>query len=148
MNPSPLIAVDEFLLFFVGFFKVLCFVLFGCFLVDMINVRSCVSPNATTRQTPVGYSLSLQQFFFPQTFYYAPLLHTSPLGAWHLDFLFIYLFIYFLLAGPTHTYPPGSGLGIYKRTQQYLLHNEAGSKTPHVFITMKLAVTHSISSSQ
>ena len=43
---------------------------------------------------------------------------------------------------PTHTNPPGSGLGtggilfdkrIYKSTQLDLLHNEAGSNTQHIF---------------
>ena len=53
MNPSPLsFAVDEFLVGFC-FLYLFCFV--WCFLVDKINVnvRSCVSPTATTRQTPV-----------------------------------------------------------------------------------------------
>ena len=81
-----------------------------------------------------------------------------------------FIFKSLLLACPTHTNPPGSGIGtrgilfekhIYKSKQLYLLHNEvgsntqhnllhneAGSNTQHIFFTLKLAVTHSISSSQ
>ena len=77
MNPSPLsFVVDEFFLGFC-FLSLFCFV--WCFLVDKINVRSCVSPTATTRQTPVICSFS---FFF------------SP-GIHKIFFLIIYLFIYF-----------------------------------------------------
>ena len=45
-----------------------------------------------------------------------------------------------MLACPTHTYPPGSGIGtggilfekhIYKSKQLYLLHNEVGINTQH-----------------
>ena len=44
----------------VGFFVCLfCFV-WCCFVVDKINVRSCVSPTATTRQTPVSVCFFLQ----------------------------------------------------------------------------------------
>ena len=48
-------SVDELLFFgiFLFLFLFLFFVLFGVFLVDKINVISCVSPTATTRQTPV-----------------------------------------------------------------------------------------------
>ena len=42
-----------FFVVFVCFVFCLFFVLFGVFIVDKINVRSCVSPTATTRQTPV-----------------------------------------------------------------------------------------------
>ena len=38
-----------------GVLSLFCFV--WCFLVDKINVRSCVSPTATTRQTPVIVAL-------------------------------------------------------------------------------------------
>ena len=91
MNPSPLLfVVDGFLLGFL-FFVLFCSV----FLVDKINVRSCVSPPATTRQTPVGgcsnvgYFLFLQFFFFFFNFFkifIASMSHSykpSRLGTWH-----------------------------------------------------------------
>ena len=57
-------------------------------------------------------------------------------------FVFIYFFKSLFQVCPRHTKPSGSGLGtggilfdkhIYKRTQLYLLHNEAGSYTQHIF---------------
>ena len=54
INPSPLtFAVDEFLVSRSVFFFCFLFCFVWCFLVDKINVRPCISPTSTTRQTPV-----------------------------------------------------------------------------------------------
>ena len=61
MNSSPLtFTVEEFLGFlFVSFF---CFV--WCFLVDKINVKSCVSPSAMTRQTSVSGTIYSTKYMY------------------------------------------------------------------------------------
>ena len=73
--------------------------------------------------------------------------------------LYYHFFFFFLIfiASMSHSYKP-TRLGtwhrrhsfdkhIYKSKQLCLLHNEAGSNTQHIFFIMRLAVTHSISSS-
>ena len=52
MNPSPLTFARDEILFGLLFVCLFCFV--WCFLVDKINVRSCVSTTATTGQTLVS----------------------------------------------------------------------------------------------
>ena len=69
---------DEFLL---GF----CFL--WCFLVDKVNVRSCVSLTATTRQTPV-VGLFICCFSFLRLFF---------MSLWIGVFSFFYFFIYFFI---------------------------------------------------
>ena len=60
MNPCPFpFAVDEFFLFLCSFFIYFLFCFACCFLVDEINVRACVSPIASTWQTPVAASCEL-----------------------------------------------------------------------------------------
>ena len=100
------------------FFSLFCFV--WCFLVDKINVRSCVSPPPTTRQTPVGGYI------------------------FYLLFFYYYFLKSLLLACPTHTNPPGSGLG----TRGIILINTFIKVNNYIFFTMRLQVTHSISSSR
>ena len=95
-------------MFFVCLFVLFCLV----FLVNKINVRSCVSPTATTRQTPVGVF----------SFYFLTYFNFKKKSL--------------LLACPTHANKEVFYLilkHIDNSTQLYLLYNEAGSKTQHIF---------------
>ena len=87
------------------------------FLVDKINVRSCVSPPATTRQTPVGgfiyiFIYLFFYFIFFKIFIGVPLIQTSWLGTWHQrykvaltlahrrhHFIFLFFLSFFLAQG-------------------------------------------------
>ena len=117
------------------FFGLFCSV----FLVHKINVRSCVSPPCHDKANTCRGDISNNSVFFPSGLFFFP---------------FVFLFFFFkslLVACPTHTNPPGSGLGtggivfdkhIDKSTQQMNLKVHS-----YIFFTMRLAVKHSISSS-
>ena len=120
MNPSPLtFAVNEFLLFFRRFFLSFLFCFVWCFLVDKINVRSCVRPIATTRQTPVVEKAFLLIFFF-----------------------FFFLNLYCKHVPLIQTLPARD-----LAPEAFFLINTFIKVNSYIFFTMRLEVAHSISSS-